>query len=110
MFFQSRSESLNQPTSPHLATASHSPYIRGSELDAEARYGIIIALAISSGALFVACIGIMIAMCDWRLRYLRLRKELDERGYKIGARLSAQQETTAGDAQGADTQAASGAL
>ncbi|OAQ66359.1 hypothetical protein VFPPC_07928 [Pochonia chlamydosporia 170] len=88
-----------------LTNASHHIYTREADLTAEARYGIMIALAISSGAFFVACIGLTISMCDWRMRYLHLRKELDERGYGIAARPAAQQENQAGERQGGEAQA-----
>ncbi|KAG5930603.1 hypothetical protein E4U53_002203 [Claviceps sorghi] len=70
-------------------------FTREQDIDPPARYGIMIALAISSGALFVACIGLTIALCDWRMRYLHLRKYLDERGFALPDRITTRQETAA---------------
>ncbi|KAG6067087.1 hypothetical protein E4U32_004642 [Claviceps aff. humidiphila group G2b] len=57
-------------------------FTRDQDIDPSTRYGIMLALAISSGAFFVACVGLTIALCDWRMRYLKLRQELDERGLR----------------------------
>ncbi|OAA45447.1 hypothetical protein NOR_03236 [Metarhizium rileyi] len=106
MYIFNRSSIIEKLGVPALAaTARHHVYIREPELNPEARYGIMIALAISSGAFFVACIGLTISLCDWRMRYLNLRKELDQRGYIVAARSAAQQDNQVGDAQGEEGQA-----
>ncbi|KAK8922651.1 hypothetical protein VCV18_006710 [Metarhizium anisopliae] len=105
MYIFHRSGIINRLGMPSLAATDHQIYTREPELTPEARYGIMIALAISSGAFFVACIGLTISMCDWRMRYLHLRKELDERGYGMAARPSAQPDDQAGETQGGEVQA-----
>ncbi|KAG5975439.1 hypothetical protein E4U55_007677 [Claviceps digitariae] len=82
----------SQFASQYPAESNHL-FTREEEIDPPARYGIMIALAISSGAFFVACIGLTIALCDWRMRYLRLRKYLDERGFSIPDRTTTRNET-----------------
>ncbi|GAO19298.1 hypothetical protein UVI_02008410 [Ustilaginoidea virens] len=98
--------------SPTVPNNAHL-HAREQDLDPGARYGIMIALAISSGAFFVACIGLAVAFCDWRMRYLHLRKELDDRGYSIADRNPAREETEGAEAarqqQGSEPMA-SGAL
>ncbi|KAK2590311.1 hypothetical protein QQS21_012005 [Conoideocrella luteorostrata] len=104
---------LNQMMNSYSTTPNHL-YPREPDLDPGARYGIMIALAISSGAFFVACIGLTISLCDWRMRYLHLRKEMDERGFALADRTAApRQETGREQAEGqeaAQPNTASGAL
>ncbi|KAG6003082.1 hypothetical protein E4U21_002385 [Claviceps maximensis] len=97
--------SRNPAESDHL-------YTREQEMSPPTRYGIMIALAISSGAFSVACIGLAIALCDWRMRYLHLRKYLDERGFAIPERTTTRQEAAADESGGqeAGEARASGAL
>ncbi|KAG5925429.1 hypothetical protein E4U42_004306 [Claviceps africana] len=78
----------------HPAESGHL-FTREQDIDPPARYGIMIALAISSGAFFVACIGLTIALCDWRMRYLQLRKYLDERGFALPDRTTTRHEASA---------------
>lgn len=74
---------LNQYGVVSFITARNDLYAREVELDPQTREGILIALSIASGAFFVGCICMTISMCNWRMKYLRLKKELDDRGYGI---------------------------
>ncbi|KAG5998764.1 hypothetical protein E4U54_002124 [Claviceps lovelessii] len=91
----------SQLVSGYPAESDHL-FTREQDIDPPARYGIMIALAISSGAFFVACIGLTIALCDWRMRYLQLRKYLDERGFALPDRTTTRQESAAEGAGGQD--------
>ncbi|KAG6039552.1 hypothetical protein E4U41_002444 [Claviceps citrina] len=87
----------SQFVSRYPTESNHHIFTRQQDIDPPARYGIMIALAISSGAFFVACIGLTIALCDWRMRYLQLRKELDERAFALADRTSTRQEAVAAE-------------
>ncbi|KAG6172179.1 hypothetical protein E4U11_005906 [Claviceps purpurea] len=81
MYILSSNGLSRQFLSQYPAESNH-VFPRDQDIDPSTRYGIMIALSISSGAFFVACVGLTIALCDWRMRYLKLRQELDERGLK----------------------------
>jgi hypothetical protein len=102
MHISSNNGLSSQLISSYLTESNHL-FNREQDIDPPARYGIMIALAISSGAFFVACIGLMIALCDWRMRYLHLRKELDERGFALADRNATRQDTAVEVPQGQET-------
>lgn len=71
---------LNQ-SAVMTSTAHHHLYPRVMEDNPLGRDGVIIALSTISGALLFGFICMTVSMCNWRIKYLSIKKQLDAREY-----------------------------
>lgn len=40
----------------------------------------VVGLGIAAGALFIACIVLILSLCEWRIRYSKLQKQVRDQG------------------------------
>lgn len=96
-----------EPCISSASRASHATstqvYTRDADLAPASRYSIIATYAICSGVLMMACIVLMIALCDLRTKYLLLRKDFDDIGFSLQQRMPSGQEPEAAGAEVQET-------